>query len=138
MLPFTMEIAARDHLIGLGPLVAGIFVVLVLIGAVVVGLRVRMREPEPPKEPQRRGGAWETRDEYEDGVATDDHGPGHQDLARPQTDVQEQRDPNEVPHNGIRHLPYEFGPGTRPHEGGEGKPPERRIWDHGGSGHGTG
>lgn len=134
-----MEIAARrDYLVGIGPLVIGILVVILLIGAVVLGLRVRSREPEPPKDAQRRGGAWTTRDEHERGNAPENHGPGHQDVARPREDVQEWRDPNDVPHDGVRHLPYEFGPYSRPHEGDEGEQPKRRRWDRGGSGHGTG
>ncbi|MEU8569324.1 DUF6479 family protein [Streptomyces pathocidini] len=140
----TMELAAnRDYLVGIGPFVIGIFVVLILVGAVALGLRVRAKEPAPPQEPQKRGGAWETHNEHETGSAPANHGPGHQDLARPRTDVHEARDPNDVPHNGVRHMPYEFGTQTRRHEAGEDEQadpdhPEPRTWDTGGSGHGTG
>ncbi|MGP3922300.1 DUF6479 family protein [Streptomyces sp. 8N616] len=138
MLQLTMEIAVRrDYLVGIGPLVIGIFVVLVLFGAVVLGLRVRAREPEPPKEPQRRGGAWETHDEHETGEAPPNHGPGHQDVARPRTDFHERRRPHDVPHNGIRHMPYEFDNQRSESAADEGEP-ESRKWDRGGSGHGTG
>ncbi|MEE1751097.1 DUF6479 family protein [Streptomyces sp. SP18CS02] len=44
-----MESAARDHLVGIGPLVAGVVLVGFLIGAFVLGRRIRSREPEPPK-----------------------------------------------------------------------------------------
>ncbi|MDN3296132.1 DUF6479 family protein [Streptomyces ficellus] len=49
LIPFTTEFAAKDHVIGIGPLVAGIVVVGFLIGAFWVGLRIRNREPAPPK-----------------------------------------------------------------------------------------
>jgi hypothetical protein len=129
-------IAASDLVIGIGPLIIGIFIVLALIGAVYLGFRVRDREPEPSEEPQPRGGAWETRAEYDTGATTEDHGPGHQDLEREPEDLQQNRAPHEVPRDGIRRMPYEFGAGTEPvEEPGE---PSHKTWDRGGSAHGTG
>ncbi|MGP3984148.1 DUF6479 family protein [Streptomyces sp. KR80] len=138
MQQLIMELAVRrDYLVGLGPLAVGIVVVLLLAGGVVLSWRIRDKEPEPPQEPQPRGGAWETHEEYEEGSAPEDHGPGHQDLARPRTDVEERRRPHDVPHNGIRHMPYEFD-NTPTESAGEWEEKDRRKWDHGGSGHGTG
>jgi hypothetical protein len=130
------EIALRDYLVGIGPMIIGVLIVLVLIGAVALGLWLRDREPEPPQEPQLRGGAWETREEHERGTISEDHGPGHQDLAQPHIDEQQNRAPHDVPRDGIRRMPYEFGTSTEPvEEGGE---PSHRKWDRGGSSHGTG
>ncbi|MEU6078972.1 DUF6479 family protein [Streptomyces sp. NPDC047108] len=138
MFELTMEFAARrDYLVGIGPLVVGIFVVLLLVGAVILGLRVRSREPEPPKDPQPRGGAWGTHEEHESGNAPPNHGPGHQDEVRPRTDFHERRRPHDVPHNGVRHMPYEFDNTPSESAADEGEP-ESRKWDRGGSGHGTG
>ncbi|MEU9983284.1 DUF6479 family protein [Streptomyces sp. NPDC050856] len=44
----TGELAAKDHVVGIGPLVAGILVVGFLIGAFLLGRRIRNREPAPP------------------------------------------------------------------------------------------
>ncbi|MFI6105765.1 DUF6479 family protein [Streptomyces sp. NPDC051310] len=49
LLTYSMELAERDHLVGIGPLVAGIILVGFLIGAFWIGRRIRTREPEPPK-----------------------------------------------------------------------------------------
>ncbi|MFF3767985.1 DUF6479 family protein [Streptomyces sp. NPDC001922] len=129
----SSDIALRDYLVGIAPLVVGIIVVLLLIGAVWLGYRVRSREPDPPQQPQPRGGAWETQVEHRSGEAPPNHGPGHQDVARPRTDVSEYREGDEVPRDGVRRMPYEFGSGSRTKDDGE-----PRKWDHGGSGHGTG
>ncbi|MGI5356580.1 DUF6479 family protein [Streptomyces sp. CA-252508] len=48
LMTFAMEFAAKDHVVGIGPLVAGILLVGFLIGAFVLGRRVRNREPAPP------------------------------------------------------------------------------------------
>ncbi|MGK5632952.1 DUF6479 family protein [Streptomyces sp. URMC 123] len=127
-------LAARDHLVGIGPLIVGIIVVILLIAALWLGRRVREREPEPPQEPQPRGGAWETPQEHETGSVPPDHGPGHQDSER--HEYSERREPDEVPRNGVRHMPYEFGSGTRPAR--EEEQDERPRWDRGGGSHGTG
>ncbi|MCS0638991.1 DUF6479 family protein [Streptomyces sp. LP05-1] len=47
---FSAEFAAnRDYLVGIGPLVAGIILVAFLIGAFLLGRRIRSREPAPPR-----------------------------------------------------------------------------------------
>ncbi|WP_431044008.1 DUF6479 family protein [Streptomyces sp. P1-3] len=127
----TVPLAARDHLVGIGPLVAGIGIVIGLILAVWLGIRVKNKELPPSQEPQPRAGAWETEQEYESGRLTSpDHGPGHQD-SHP-TDVKTQRrKPMEVPHDGVRHMPYEFGNfGSQPSDTDE--PPPK--WTSGRSG----
>jgi hypothetical protein len=43
-----LETAARDLLVGIGPFVAGILIVALLIGAVRLGIRRRATEPPPP------------------------------------------------------------------------------------------
>ncbi|MGA5555127.1 DUF6479 family protein [Streptomyces lavendulocolor] len=48
LMTFAMEFAAKDHVVGIGPLVAGILLVGFLIGAFMLGRRVRNREPAPP------------------------------------------------------------------------------------------
>lgn len=136
-----MEVAVRDHLVGIGPLVIGIFVVAILIGGVYISWRVREKEPPPPKDPGLRSGAWETREEL--GHETPpDHGPGHQDLPEGPHEIQEIREPDEVPHNGKRRLPYELhgdstGPGVEGSRHSDKTEPPK--WDPGHSGsHGTG
>ncbi|MFG3499248.1 DUF6479 family protein [Streptomyces sp. NPDC047928] len=49
LITYAAEFAARDHLVGIGPLVAGIFLVGFLIGAFWLGRRIRSREPAAPK-----------------------------------------------------------------------------------------
>ncbi|MDX3074840.1 DUF6479 family protein [Streptomyces sp. NPDC088354] len=93
----------HDYLVGIAPLVVGIFLVGLLIGAVSIGLYARSKEPPPEQRPQPRGGAWHTRQEY--GRETPaDHGPGHQDGERHR--LTEWRDYDEWPQDGIRHLPH--------------------------------
>jgi Family of unknown function (DUF6479) len=129
MRELSMELAVRrDFLIGIAPLVVGIAVVAILTVAVVVGFRIRDREPRVTQEPQPRSGAWQTHDEY-DHETPPDHGPGHQDSAR--HELREPREPDEVPHDGIRRMPYELhthGTRTRseepPEEPPEASPPE--------------
>lgn len=112
----------RDHLVGIAPFVAGLAVAAVLILAVVYGLRRRDREPPPPQEPQPRSGAWETSEEHRTGQAPPDHGPGHQESEEIGY-VREYREPDEVPRDGRRMMPYEFkdhgNEGTRPAREGE-------------------
>ncbi|MFF8815820.1 DUF6479 family protein [Streptomyces pactum] len=103
----SVEFAARDHLVGIGPLVAGIGVVIVLVAAVWWGIRVAARERRPT-EPQPRAGAWQTAEEHRSGhVTSEDHGPGHQESERHYERYG--RKPTEVPRDGVRHMPYEFG-----------------------------
>ncbi|GHE60758.1 MULTISPECIES: DUF6479 family protein [Streptomyces] len=46
---WTVTTAANDFAVGIGPLVAGVVVVALLIGAVVMGYRSRRRAPAPPR-----------------------------------------------------------------------------------------
>lgn len=94
----------RDFLVGIAPLVVGIVVVALLIAAVAFGLRRRAKEPVPEQRPQPRAGAWQTREEYDEG-APSDHGPGHQDSERHMYETQ-QREPDPLPRDGIRRLPH--------------------------------
>ncbi|KUJ66730.1 hypothetical protein ACZ90_33925 [Streptomyces albus subsp. albus] len=99
----------HDYLVGIGPLAAGIGIVIVLIVAVWVGIRVKAKELPPSQKRQPRSGAWETEQEYEQGEASaPDHGPGHQD-SRPTHQEPHRRKPMEVPQDGVRRLPYDFG-----------------------------
>ena len=152
----------RDHLVGLFPLLVGLLVVAALVGAVWLGRRLKAREPGPVKEPQTRGGAWQTREEYGHETAPD-HGPGHQEALGDGSVLEGHHDHSPELHaDGRRRLPYELGPweeereeeearegepgaggpaGEKPGGRGgglEGPPPERPTWDRGGSGHGTG
>ncbi|OEJ95086.1 DUF6479 family protein [Streptomyces thermolilacinus] len=44
----SAEFAAKDHVVGIGPLVAGILLVGFLIGAFWLGRRIWTKEPAPP------------------------------------------------------------------------------------------
>ncbi|MFB7291205.1 DUF6479 family protein [Actinacidiphila glaucinigra] len=93
----------HDYIVGIAPLVVGIFLVGILVGAVSIGMWARGKEPPPEQKPQPRGGAWHTRQEY--GRETPaDHGPGHQDGER--HTLTEWREPDEWPQDGIRRLPH--------------------------------
>ncbi|MEU6484565.1 DUF6479 family protein [Streptomyces sp. NPDC046887] len=53
---FAAEYALRDHLVGIGPLVAGILLVGFLVGGFLVGRRIRQKEspaPRPEEQPHR-------------------------------------------------------------------------------------
>ncbi|WP_431945715.1 DUF6479 family protein [Actinacidiphila sp. bgisy167] len=99
-----MQLAVpHDYLVGIAPLVVGIFLVGILVGAVSIGMWARSKEPPPEQKPQPRGGAWHTREEY--GRPTPpDHGPGHQEGER--HSLTEWREPDEWPQDGIRRLPH--------------------------------
>jgi hypothetical protein len=101
--------ASRDLMVGIAPFLIGLVVVAILIGAVWLGIRVKKREPaaprpeEQPRAPQR------------------DHPPG---------EVQEVREPDEMPQDGVRRTPHQLGgqgqhgnSGTRPAPGGT-EPPK--------------
>ncbi|NBM18376.1 DUF6479 family protein [Streptomyces sp. GC420] len=84
-----MDIAVtRDLLIGIAPFVAGLVVVGMLIGAFVLGRRIRDREPAPP---------------------TPEEQP-HLPPTGPVREIQEEREPEEVPQTDFAHrlLPHEF------------------------------
>ncbi|MDX3074096.1 DUF6479 family protein [Streptomyces sp. NPDC088354] len=67
--------------VGTVPLIVGVVLVVILVGAVVVGRRYRARQPAPEQAAQPRAKAWSTREEH--GMPPQpDHGPGHQDGIR--------------------------------------------------------
>ncbi|NSC20808.1 hypothetical protein FM076_06155 [Streptomyces albus subsp. chlorinus] len=108
----ALDIAARDHLVGLAPLGIGLLIVIALIGAVWLGIRVRNREPEPP--------------EPEDQPHLPPEGPTEEVVAN--------REPDEMPRDGVRRLPH-----TGVHDYGDredhpGEPPRRKKWEPGKSG----
>ncbi len=103
-----------------GPLLIGIGIVaaLALVG-VFYGLLRRGPGPErspqpPPEQPPPRARAWATPSEVAGGETPQNHGPGHQDT---QATAPEEvsREPDEVPHDGRRRMPYELRgyPGPR-------------------------
>lgn len=104
----SLAAPTRDHLVGIGPAVAGLVVVFILIGAVAVGLRRKNRRSAPVP-PEQQPHAPEHPTGYETGLRADD----------------------EVPHDGRRRLPHEFDQvrGTRPSDQKE--PPK---WQEGHSG----
>lgn len=111
-LPFSLT---RDHLIGAGPLVLGIFVASALVLAVWFGRRRRAREPGPP--------------DPRDQPPPPEHPMGYE---------TERREPDEIRRNGTRHLPHDL-----PGHGTEGSRPSaahgRPTWEEGGgTSHGTG
>ncbi|UNO44100.1 hypothetical protein KGS77_21185 [Streptomyces sp. MST-110588] len=75
----------RDHLVGIGPAIAGLVIVIALILAVVYGKRRRAREPAPPP-PESQPKAPKDPTGYETG----------------------RREAAEVPHEGERLLPHEL------------------------------
>ncbi|MEU6345892.1 DUF6479 family protein [Streptomyces sp. NPDC046977] len=90
---------AHDLVVGIVPLLVGVIVVGILVGAVVLGRRHRARQPAPAQRPQPRAGAWHTRDEHETGRSPD-HGPGHQDGIR--HGIRQRREPDEWSEPGFR------------------------------------
>ncbi|WP_415924515.1 DUF6479 family protein [Streptomyces sp. MI02-7b] len=86
-------------------LIVGVILVVVLVGAVVVGRRYRARQPAPEQGAQPRAKAWSTREER--GTAPrSDHGPGHQDGVR--HGRTERREPDEWPAGERRRRPREM------------------------------
>ncbi|MFD8592074.1 DUF6479 family protein [Streptomyces sp. NPDC059637] len=119
-----LNLAARDHLVGIWPMVVGVAVVALLLTAFWYGRQRRLREPPPPVEPQPRAGAWQTREEY--GRSTSpDHGPGHQDGDADRVGYESTTEPHpEMPKDGHRYLPQEIAamPST-----GDGRETSRRT-----------
>lgn len=103
------ELRAADLAVGgsgsIGPLILGIVVVIVLIAAVWMGIQRVGREPPLPRGKRPRSGAWSTRQEHDAG-APEDHGPGHQDE-NPRTHELREPQPDEMPQDGRRRMPYE-------------------------------
>ncbi|GGZ96207.1 DUF6479 family protein [Streptomyces echinoruber] len=103
--------ASRDLQVGIGPFVAGLAVVALLIGAFVIGARIRRREPAPPRP--------------EEQPRLPEGGPVHE--------VREYREPDEVPQGRHRLTPHRLkGHGN---SGTRTSPTQTRPrWDEGSSG----
>ncbi|MFC4031009.1 DUF6479 family protein [Streptomyces polygonati] len=101
----AVHLAIQDYQVAIGPAILGVGIVIVLIWAVRLGIRRHGRGPGVPRGSRPRSGAWQTRQEHESG-APEDHGPGHQppDL---RTHESRQPEPDEMPRDGRRRLPYE-------------------------------
>ncbi|MDJ1134366.1 DUF6479 family protein [Streptomyces iconiensis] len=102
----------RDHLVGIFPLVVGLVVVGVLIAAVWLGIRVRRREPPvPPPEEQPK---------------LPDEGPVDE--------IMENREPDELPQDGVRRLPHVGVHDNADRDKHPGEPAEHGKWTPGKSG----
>ncbi|MEW2221882.1 DUF6479 family protein [Streptomyces sp. NPDC006990] len=112
VLAATADLAARDHLVGLVPGLIGLLIVAALIGAVWLGIRIKSREPELPEPDQQP----------------------HLPESGPVEEITENREPDEMPRDGIRRLPHSgvHDQGDREHHPGE--PPTRKKWEPGKSG----
>ncbi|MFD3515894.1 DUF6479 family protein [Streptomyces sp. NPDC058657] len=80
--------ASRDLLVGIAPFLVGLVLVGILIGAVWLGIRVKKREPAAPR-PEEQPRAPER-----------DHPPG---------EVQEVRESQALPQDGVRRTPHQLG-----------------------------
>jgi Family of unknown function (DUF6479) len=109
-LQFPALAGQHDLLVGIGPLVAGLVVVVGLILAVAYGIRIRQRGDQRPSSPGEPG--------------PDDEHKGYETTHRV---------PDEVPHDGERRMPYEFKDYDSDSHPGEHERP-RPKWDEGGSG----
>ncbi len=81
-----MNIAATSGALGIGLIVAGVVVVALLLGAFVLGARIRRREPPPPRR--------------QDQPTLPPEGAVHE--------VREGREPDEVPRSDHRVTPHEM------------------------------
>ncbi|MYU19976.1 hypothetical protein GTZ78_57215 [Streptomyces sp. SID8361] len=124
---------ARDLLIGTGPFIVGLVVVILCVGAVWWGIRLRARESAPPQRPQPRAGAWQRAQEADHEARAAGHGPGHQDDGDRVGYVTQHREPDELDRDGGRRRPYELG-GSGTRDSGEGGAETRPTWTEGGSG----
>ncbi|WP_431780747.1 DUF6479 family protein [Streptomyces chumphonensis] len=113
-------LAADDHLVGLAPLGFGIIIVVLLILTVTLGVRKVRRSVGRSQPPIQH--------------------PGHRDATGHGAEVtgasgheRELREPDELPRDGRRRMPYEIGNyGTH-----RGRTDGRRRWDFGSRGGGT-
>ncbi len=112
---YTEDLAVtRDLLIGTGPFIVGLVVVILCFGAVWWGIRLRAREPAPPQHPQPRADAWQKAQEADHEARAAGHGPGHQDDDGSVGYVTQHREPDELDPEGGRRFPSELGgSGTR-------------------------
>ncbi|MGW5692798.1 DUF6479 family protein [Streptomyces asiaticus] len=131
---YTEDLAVtRDLLVGTGPFIVGLVVVILCFGAVWWGIRLRAREPIPPQQPQRRAGSWQKVQEADHEARAAGHGPGHQDDEDSVGYVTQNREPHEVDRDGRRRFPSELGgPGTR--DSGKRGTEDRPTWREGSSG----
>ncbi|MET9253955.1 DUF6479 family protein [Streptomyces sp. NPDC048182] len=103
-----MDLAAASGALGIGLIVAGIVVVVLLVGAIGFGSRVKRRESPPPK--------------LEEQPRLPEGGPVRE--------VREQREPDEMPTDEGRKRPSELR-----HQGSRsGEEQDRPRWDEGSSG----
>ncbi|GLV79457.1 DUF6479 family protein [Streptomyces hygroscopicus] len=131
---YTEDLAvSRDLLVGTGPFVVGLVVVILCFGAVWWGIRLRAREPAPPQSSQPRAGAWQEAQEASHEARAAGHGPGHQDEEDRVGYVTQNREPDELDQDGGRRLPYELG-GSGTRDAGSGGTEGRRKWTEGSSG----
>ncbi|ASQ95158.1 DUF6479 family protein [Streptomyces sp. 11-1-2] len=123
---YTEDLAVtRGLLIGTGPFIVGLVVVILCLGAVWWGIRLRAREPVPPQQPQPRAGAWQKAQEADHEARAAGHGPGHQDDDGSVGYVTQHREPDELERDRGRRFPSELGgSGTRDSGkgGAEGRP----------------
>lgn len=104
-------VIAAEGALGIGLLVTGLVVVALLIGAFVLGVRVRRREPAPPRP--------------EEQPRVPDEGPVGE--------VREHREPDEMPRSDHRLTPHEMpAHGNIPSRPSPSK--QRPRWDEGSSG----
>ncbi|MET7640338.1 DUF6479 family protein [Streptomyces sp. NPDC005438] len=103
----VVPLAASRGLLGVGPLLLGLVIVAVLIGAVAYGSRARRKGRDHPTEP------GPDRPEETDGF----------EMGR--------READELPRDGRRRLPHEID-GTRGTRASEDSEPP--VWDEGSSG----
>ncbi|QKV94537.1 hypothetical protein HUT19_24575 [Streptomyces sp. NA02950] len=115
MSAYAVELAAdRDLLIGTGPLVVGLVIVVLCVAAVWWGIRLRAREPMASRRSQPRSGAWQEPGETDRAARESGHGPGHQNGDDGVGYVTEHREPDALPRDGARRRPHELGgSGTR-------------------------
>ncbi len=111
--PIVSASVAQGLSVGIILAAVGIAIVICLVAAVVYGYRIRAREPAPPREPQPRGGAWQTPEERQSAVPPDRSAQNVE--ADPVGYEETSSDPEEVPQDGHRRTPHELRhyPGPR-------------------------
>ncbi|MFE6280926.1 DUF6479 family protein [Streptomyces sp. NPDC057877] len=82
----AMQLAEPHGVLALGPLLIGVVVVAMLIGAFLYGIRVRRSEPPPPRPEEQP----------------------HLPDGGPVREVQEMREPSDMPNGGGVTLPHDM------------------------------
>src|ERR1044072_7252708 len=119
---YAMDLAVpHDFLVGTGPLVVGIVVVVICLAAIWYGIRVRAREPVASQKPQRRSGAWQQVNERQ---RDDQDRVGYQ---------SQNRELAELSRGGGRRRPHQLG-GSGTRDSGRGGSEGRKTWHEGRSG----